>query len=373
MNALFLTVTAGQGHNSTSYALARYLETQGVDCTVLDTYKYLSKLIGEIVDVGYASIAKHSPKLHLIMYDNAEKVSGNEKTRKTFLPYAIAEASKSKMLKYIKLKKPDVIICTHVFTAIIISQMRKDGILDGRIPVFGIITDFTLHPFWEDTVLDYYVVANELVVHEARRKGIDADKLLPFGIPVKEEFSVDIPASEARARLSIKDKLTMLVISSSVGFGNIPEILSDMDKVPMDFQIVVICGRNTRLSQKIIGTPYSKDVVVEGYVDNMELYMDAADVIITKPGGLTVSEALTKRKPLIVTDPIPGVENRNAYFLMNNGLAVYAGRYARICDVIMQMYSRPEKLEQMRQAQETYGKRHSAKNMGDFIIKLIDM
>ena len=124
MNALFLTVTAGQGHNSASFALARYLETQGVKCTVLDTYKYLSKLIGDIVDVGYASIARHSPKLHLLMYDNAEKAASNEKTRKTFLPYTIAEASKSKMQKYIDGQKPDVIICTHIFTAIIMTIMR---------------------------------------------------------------------------------------------------------------------------------------------------------------------------------------------------------------------------------------------------------
>jgi|CZCB01.1.fsa_nt_gi processive 1,2-diacylglycerol beta-glucosyltransferase len=372
MNALFLTVTAGQGHNSTSFALASYLETQGVNCTVLDTYKYLSKLIGDLVDVGYTSMARHSPKLHLLMYDKAEKASSSEKARKNYLPYTIAEASKSKMQKYIETKKPDVIICTHIFTAIIISQMRRDGVLDDKVPVFGIVTDFTLHPFWEDTEMDYYVVANELLLFEAQRKGIDADKLLPYGIPVKEEFSVDVPASEARTQLNLRDKTTLLLISSSVGFGNITDVLSDIDKVPMDFQTVIICGRNKRLSKKIINTPYNKDVIVVDYVDNMELYMDAADIIITKPGGLTVSEALTKRKPLIITDPIPGVETRNAYFLVNNNLAVYAGKYSRICDVIMQLYSRPEKLSQMKQAQDAYGKKHSAKNTGDFIIQLIN-
>jgi len=372
MNALFLTVTAGQGHNSTSFALASYLETQGVNCTVLDTYKYLSKLIGDLVDVGYTSMARHSPKLHLLMYDKAEKASSSEKARKNYLPYTIAEASKSKMQKYIETKKPDVIICTHIFTAIIISQMRRDGVLDDKVPVFGIVTDFTLHPFWEDTEMDYYVVANELLLFEAQRKGIDADKLLPYGIPVKEEFSVDVPASEARTQLNLRDKTTLLLISSSVGFGNITDVLSDIDKVPMDFQTVIICGRNKRLSKKIINTPYNKDVIVVDYVDNMELYMDAADIIITKPGGLTVSEALTKRKPLIITDPIPGVETRNAYFLINNNLAVYAGKYSRICDVIMQLYSRPEKLSQMKQAQDAYGKKHSAKNTGDFIIQLIN-
>jgi processive 1,2-diacylglycerol beta-glucosyltransferase len=165
--------------------------------------------------------------------------------------------------------------------------------------------------------------------------------------------------------------MTMLLISSSVGFGNIPEYLSDIDKVPMDFQTVIICGRNKRLSKKIRDTAYNKDVIVVEFVDNMELYMDAADVVITKPGGLTVSESLAKRKPLILTDPIPGVENRNTYFLINNNLAVYAGKYTRIDDVIMQLFSHPEKLSQMKRAQELYGKRHSAKATGDFIIELL--
>jgi processive 1,2-diacylglycerol beta-glucosyltransferase len=371
MKALLLTVTAGQGHNSTSYALANYLETQGVDCTVLDTYKYLSKLIGDLVDYGYTSLARHSPELHLLMYNKAEKDSSNEKVRKNYLPYTIAEASKKKMQKYINSKQPDVIICTHIFTAIIITQMRRDGILDVKIPVFGIVTDFTLHPFWEDTVLDYYVIANEQLIYAAQRRGIDRDKLLPFGIPVKEKFSEEIPAAEARAMLNLKDTMTMLLISSSVGFGNIPEYLSDIDKVPMDFQTVIICGRNKRLSKKIRDTAYNKDVIVVEFVDNMELYMDAADVVITKPGGLTVSESLAKRKPLILTDPIPGVENRNTYFLINNNLAVYAGKYTRIDDVIMQLFSHPEKLSQMKRAQELYGKRHSAKATGDFIIELL--
>jgi processive 1,2-diacylglycerol beta-glucosyltransferase len=371
MKALLLTVTAGQGHNSTSYALANYLESQGVDCTVLDTYKYLSKLIGDLVDYGYTSLARHSPELHLLMYNKAEKDSSNEKVRKNYLPYTIAEASKKKMQKYINSKQPDVIICTHIFTAIIITQMRRDGILDVKIPVFGIVTDFTLHPFWEDTVLDYYVIANEQLIYAAQRRGIDRDKLLPFGIPVKEKFSEEIPAAEARAMLNLKDTMTMLLISSSVGFGNIPEFLSDIDKVPMDFQTVIICGRNKRLSKKIRDTAYNKDVIVVEFVDNMELYMDAADVVITKPGGLTVSESLAKRKPLILTDPIPGVENRNTYFLINNNLAVYAGKYTRIDDVIMQLFSHPEKLSQMKRAQELYGKRHSAKATGDFIIELL--
>jgi processive 1,2-diacylglycerol beta-glucosyltransferase len=370
MKVLILTLTVGQGHNSTSFALAQYLEAKGADCTVLDTYKYLSKLIGDTLDKGYSSIARLTPEMNLRIYDKAEKDSSNARQRKTYFPYTFAEVSKKKMQKYIESEMPDVIVCPHIFSAILVTQMKRDGMFTQKIPVIGIITDFTLHPFWEDTVLDYYVVANELMIYTAEKKGISRERILPLGIPVKENFSADIPAAEARSMLRLKDKKTVLMISSTVGFGNVPEILSDLDNTPLDFQIVLICGHNKRLTKKIQDSIFSKDIIVRDYVDNMELYMDASDCVITKPGGITVSETLAKRKPLIITDPLPGVENRNIFFLTNNNLAVHAGKYARIDEVLLQLLSQPERLDQMKKAQELYGKRHSAKAVGDFLIEL---
>ncbi len=370
MKVLILTLTVGQGHNSTSFALAQYLKTRGADCIVLDTYKYLNKLVGDSLDKGYASIAKHLPELNLLIYDKAEKDSVDSMQRKTYFPYAFAELSKKKMKKYIDSEEPDVIVCTHIFTAILITQMKQDGIFTKKIPDFGIVTDFTLPPFWEETVLDYYIMANELLIYAAEKRGIERNRILPFGIPVKESFSIHMEPSVARSQLKLKDKMTILIIGSTVGFGNIPMILSNLDKTPLDFQVVLICGRNNRLFAKVADAIYKKDVIVTGYVDNVELYMDAADCIVTKPGGLTVSEVLAKRKPLIITDPLPGVENRNVIFLLNNNLAVYAGKYTQIDEIFMQLISQPERLNQMKRAQELYGRRHSAKAMGDFILNI---
>ncbi len=98
--------------------------------------------------------------------------------------------------------------------------------------------------------------------------------------------------------------------------------------------------------------------------------MDASDCVVTKPGGITVSETLAKIKPLIITEPLPGVENRNLFFLLNNNLAVHAGKYARIDEVVMQFFSFPERLEEMKRAQESLGKRHSAKKLGDFMLEI---
>lgn len=370
MKVLLLSLTVGQGHNSTSFALAEYLESKGAECIVLDTYKYLNKLIGDTLDIGYTSIARYNPEMNLRMYDRAEKNSSNERQRKAYFPYTFAEVSKKKMQKYIESEAPDIIVCPHIFSAILMTQMKRDGIFTQNIPLIGIVTDFTFHPFWNDTVMNYYVVANELLAYTAEKNDISKSRLLPFGIPVKESFSSSVPPQEARKQLGLKDKPTVLVISSSMGFGNIPDLVADLDNMPLDYQIVVICGNNKRLIKRLENAMFSKDIVLRGFCTNVELYMDAADCVVTKPGGITVSESLAKRKPLIITEPMPGVENRNLYFLINNSLAVHAGKYARIDEVLMQLFQNPERLQEMHRAQEKLGKRHSAQMLGDFIIDL---
>jgi processive 1,2-diacylglycerol beta-glucosyltransferase len=370
MKVLILTLTVGQGHNSTSFALAEYLEQKGAECIVLDTYKYLNKLIGDTLDKGYTSIARYNPEMNLRIYDRAEKDSLSQKQRKTYFPYTFAEVSKKKMQKYIETEQPDFIVCPHIFSAILMTQMKRDGIFTQNIPLIGIVTDFTIHPFWNDTELNYYVVPNELLAYTAEKKGISADRLLPFGIPVKESFSYAVPVEEARAQLGLADKRTVLIICSSMGFGSIPDLVGDLDNVPLDFQIVVICGNNKRLIRHLESSICSKEIILRGYCTNVELYMDAADCVVTKPGGITVSEALAKMKPLIITEPMPGVENRNLIFLLNNRLAVHAGKYARIDEVMMQFFSNPERLQQMQRTQEALGKRHSAQKLGDFMLEI---
>ena len=110
-------------------------------------------------------------------------------------------------------------------------------------------------------------------------------------------------------------------------------------------------------------------MVVKGFIDNVNDYMDAADLVITKPGGLTSSEALAKRKPLVLMDPLPGVESRNLGFLVNNSLAVYANKYMNEDEVVMQLLSNEERLRVMRETQEKLGKRHSAKRLGRFYYR----
>ena len=158
-----------------------------------------------------------------------------------------------------------------------------------------------------------------------------------------------------------------------MGFGDIPGMVEDLEKMEMAAQIVVICGSNSRLKTKLekykAGLKNSnKELVVLGYTTNINEYMDAADLLITKPGGLSISEALAKGKTMILMEPLPGVETFNLYFLLNNSLAVYVNRNVRASDVVLQLWTNELKHHEMEQAVQKWGKRHSAKRVGDFIF-----
>lgn len=366
MKVLILSMTVGQGHNSAGNALAQYLEKQGHTTEILDTYKFLNKMIGEAFDKGYTFMGRSLPKLNEMIYEGAERVSGTAAMRNYF-PFAFSDLTKSKMRRYIEEKKPDAIVCTIVFSAILLTQLKETGALDKRIKLYGIVTDYALHPFWEYTALDYFVVANELMVPSVALRGIPEEKILPSGIPVRECFSKTVPKEEARERLGLqKEPLTLLITSGGRGFGAVAQLVAQADKMN-GVQIIAVCGTNSMLKRKLESKKFKNTVHIFGYLTNIDEYIDAADVIVTKPGGLSTSEAIAKKKLIILTPPLPGVEDINLVFLVNNSLAVCANKHLPLNEVLMQLVANEVKIQSILQACQTWGKPGSSKVLGDFI------
>ena len=274
------------------------------------------------------------------------------------------------LLGYLNEYQPDVVICTHVLSAAMMSVLKERNEWKGI--VVGVVTDFTLHPLWEEALyIDYYVTPSELLEYQMSHKGLDIDKMLPFGIPIRPEFSVREDRKKAREQLGLaEDKPTILLMSGSMGYGKIDKSLQKIDQLAMDFQIMVVCGNNKRMYKKInrIKGALKKDVRVYGYVDNVYIMMDAADCIITKPGGITSSEALAKGLPMIMVNPIPGHEQRNAEFMLNNGLALYVTKSFPLDEAVFSLFRHPARVEDLRQTIELYGKKDAAKTLCEFLI-----
>lgn len=365
MKGLIFSITTGQGHNQTAKVMAEELEKNGVGCKYMDVYEYIHPKLSETVDKLYLMSTKNIPKMYGMGYRFMEM---RESSSNRVLPKLTNIVLAKKLLTLIRDEKPDFIICTHVFAALLVTYLREH--FGKKIHTVGIVTDYTVHPFWEDTCLDYYITASELLEHQGLKKGIPPEKLKAFGIPIAPKFAAKRSKKEACALLGIPRKKTVLVMSGSMGFGKIVEEIQELDRLPFDFQIVSICGKNKKLKEQIDNLELKKDVFNYGYVDNVDVFMDAAECIVTKPGGLTSSEALAKGLPMIMNNPIPGQEDRNVEFLLNAGAALKISDTFSLSDAIYQLFLNEERLESLYRSISYLGKPNSTENLVKFIMNL---
>lgn len=371
MRVLFLSVTAGQGHNATARAVMSYLLDQGVECTMLDTFRYINRVLSHSIDRGYVNMTRFTPEMWGKIYDAMDEAedSKNLNTINTLISTLLSK----KMITFIQHYRPDVVVCSHVFPALILNALKRQNALDFNFKSIGIVTDFTIHPFWEKTGLDYFVTASEMLEYLLTKKGIGREQILPFGIPVHPKFSAQpLSKAEARKALDIADKRTFLMMGGSMGFGNAVDVLKELDELNEDFQILMVCGSNKRLLNRVIKlSANTRHVIVPyGFTDQVEVMMDASDILLTKPGGLTTSEALCKGIPMVLLEPIPGLEDRNLIFLTNMGLAVRISERAPADEVVAQLLFNEMRLGMMRYAQQQFGKRDAARRLGEFILGL---
>ena len=324
MKILLLSVTAGYGHHATAKALADLFEQRGAEVEIVDVYEYISKMIQQALAKGYLLSSKYTPELYRLFYDKTSQTK--EKLNKMNMVKLVNTLGAFRFESFVENFEPDAIVCTHVLAAHLVSQMKQRGMVTA--PSIGIATDYCIHPYWEDVLyMDGLVIASELITQSAIKRGIPEQRLLPFGIPVHPKFNQHIQKTEARRQLGLDAaRPVLLVMSGSMGFGKVNLLVAELiRKLEADEYVVVICGNNRRLRQ-ILQTTFGKNpqVRILGFTDHVPAYMDASDVIFSKPGGLTSTEAAVRQIALVHTSPIPGCETKNLAFFTSHGMSVTA-------------------------------------------------
>ncbi len=365
MKALILSVTAGQGHHAVAKALQEAFEKRQVQVTILDMFEYVSPVLKDMINNGYLLSTKVLPKGYGKVYEMLQKDTPNKKYSANWL---ISQILMRELEGYIAALSPDLVVSTHPFSSVTLDMMVQSGVVKGVSA--GVVTDFTVVPFWEETRhLDYYVVASPLLAMQLQKKGLDLKKVLPYGIPIESKFSRAVSKEEARTRLDLDpNKRTLLLMSGSMGFGRTDLSVRKLDKLPMDFQALVVFGNNKRLEEKVRGMRLRKDFRLFGYVSNVDLMMDASDCIITKPGGLTSTEALTKGLPMIMINEIPGQESRNTEFLLNNQLAIRASKTFPLEEAVYTLFQNPNLMENLRRNAKAFSAGNSANRTVDTLL-----
>ncbi len=323
MRVLILSCATGEGHNSAAKAIQEYFQMQNIACDVADTLSLVSPAFSQTASDIY--IFSTRTRLFKLLYEAGTMVSGH---RSKSPVYFANKLYCGKLLEYIKENDYDTVICTHLFPAEALTALIRSKKLPA-ITVF-IMTDYTCIPFVEETQLDYYVIPHDHLTEECVKKGLAREKILPFGIPVKQTFYTS--RSKTRIRMECQqlfgerineNEKWLLMMSGSMGFGNLKDLVKQIiGECGMNVELFLVCGNNTKLQQTLIKEfSCHENITILGFTDRISELMDACDVLFTKPGGLSSTEAAAKKIPIIHTAPIPGCETKNAEFFHYHGMS----------------------------------------------------
>lgn len=317
MRVLILSITAGEGHNSCAAALQEALERRGHEAKIADLYRCCG--VPRWVTEGiYLTCAKDLRARYRRVYSRLETDEAFRRHwEKRFLPDWLYP----KITAFLRQQEPDCVVAMHVFAARVLTVLRQRGLI--RMPVLGVNTDYCLHPYWEDCPgLDGLVIPDAADRKAIRTRGIPQETLLPLGIPIRCPKRYLLPREEARARLGLPEGKLVLLMGGSMGYGRIFSTALALRRRAVT--TVCICGKN-RCLYLLLRPFQNRRVKVLGFTRDLPEYMRAADLAITKPGGLSLTELAAAGLPPLLTRPIPGHEERNLRLWTGLGAAAAVG------------------------------------------------
>ncbi|MGI6450121.1 MAG: MGDG synthase family glycosyltransferase [Desulfitobacteriia bacterium] len=356
---LILSASTGHGHNQAAKCLKSELEASGYTVSIVEPVKEESKFMEKLVDDGYQLLASRLPK----MYGKLYKITYHKYVNKgvvTFLNLTLSTT----IFQLIQEHTPDLLIVTHPLFVNVVSLLKADGKID--LPFIAIVTDYMAHLFYVNKYVDAYIVGSRYTKDTLTEKGVSADKIYAYGIPIRKEFR--------QPRREHKDNtFTILLMGGGMGVPYMRKCLEKLLINKHNFRLLVVCGNNqklkTSLENKLAGlTTGGKEIKIYGFTPNIADLMDESDVIVTKPGGLTVTEAINKNIPIIIPFFIPGQEEENTEILVRAGLAVRVSDTKELNQLIDRFVENPNLLLDMRQRAEELSRELSP----DSIIQLTD-
>ena len=366
MKVLILSCNTGGGHNAAAQAIAEAIREHGECAEVLDYLSLAGKGVSKLVGDGYVKVVKKAPAMFGVAYKLGMVVS--RLMKKSPVYYANARMARY-LEEYLQENPVDAIVMPHLYPAETITYMRRNGF---ALPLtVAVMTDYTCIPFWEETDCDYYITPHKKLHPEIIKRGIPAYKLKAFGIPVSRQCREDISREQARDMLGLEqEKKYFLLAAGSMGTKAIVHILELLLAMRSKKEnLVVICGSNQKLKKKLQQKYKNrKEVRLVGYTKKMPLYLKACDVIFTKPGGLTSTEAAVSGIPIVHIRPIPGCETKNVEFFQKHGMSIGKRSFVGQVRAGEKLLDREKLRVEMQEAQ----KKNSRPEAAERICKLLE-
>lgn len=349
MNILIFTASTGGGHKRAAAAIKAKINdiSPQTNVTVIDGMKAIGKVYNKAVTKGYHIMATKTPEFYGKMYRlTDEKKPVAKAVMKSNEMYA------NKLLESIEEYDPDIIIICHPFITNMVSYLKEKGKLD--VKAISLITDYNSHRTYISPYIEAFVLAEPQMAKKLLEEyKVPESKIYPLGIPTFDSFA----KNETREELCKRERLdpeipTVLLMAGSFGVTGVLDFYEQLAQTGENIQMIVITGRNIKLfdhfDKKIQELDSSRNTKLLYFVDNVEDYMHIADLIVTKPGGLTVTESIACHLPMAIYSAYPGQEEDNVDFLLNQNAAVLIDKKNGAKQII-ELLNSPEKLNEMRE------------------------
>ena len=365
---LLMYISLNSGHHRASQGIEKAIRQLSPDAELrnVNALHYTHPFLEPLIRQGYFSLLRHYPKAWDALYDHPAVFR-----RTAGLVRLLYRLDSRKFKTLLEEFQPGVVVCTQAFPCGMVSDYKKSFGL--ALPLVGVLTDYQAHAYWVHSEVDYYVVATQEAEERLREKGVSDKKILSYGIPVDPAFSSLKNREEILRKHSLSPEVpTLLIMGGSYGFGPIAEFVEAFDRSGIKAQLLVVCGKNERLFNRLSRKAilFKKRVRVLGFVDCIDELMEAATCLITKPGGITTAEAVVKGLPMVLLNPIGGQETTNTEFLLKKGFARKAKDVREALELVRGLLEEPSRLEGIRQAARRHPQSTSAFELAQRLLSL---
>jgi processive 1,2-diacylglycerol beta-glucosyltransferase len=371
---LVLSASAGAGHLRAAQAVELALRQRIPDAVVrnIDVLQLTTTAFRRVYGQAYLDLVNKAPHVLGYFYDLLDRPSPSGKYRTDRLRLAVQKLNMRKFLGFLQAEPWDLVINTHFLPTEIIAALRRDGTL--TLPQVTVTTDFETHRLWVHSPCELYFTATEEGALYLQTWGVPLGTTRVTGIPVHPLFAECKDRAECLHRQGlVGDRPVVLQVAGGFGVGPVATIFQQLLLVPQPLEIVVVAGRNEKAREQLatVPVPERHRAKVLGFTDQIDELMAAADVIVSKPGGLTTSEALARGLAMVIVNPIPGQESRNSDYLLENCAAVKVNNLATLAYRVAGLLNPPERLARLKENARKLGRPRAAFDVVDESLKLI--
>ncbi len=369
MRVLILSCNTGHGHNSASCAIKEALEERGVYCEIRDALSYISKDVSRIMSDGHALMYRRFPWLFRFGYEFAGQHENRIFCDRSMV-YKFLTRGAPDIYRVVTEENFDIILCAHVFSALMMTEVKKQFPLDTK--TYFVSTDYTCSPSIGESHLDGYFVPNDSLTEEFLQNGIPKNLLIPVGIPVRKMFTQKTDKAVAKQLFDIPSCSSHAVMMcGSMGCGPMEELAERLAETFSHTEhLTIVCGTNEKLYRKFSDRfAHKNNFHILGYETRISVLMDSADIYITKPGGISVSEAAFKQVPMVLIDAVAGCENRNMAYFVSLGGAVCADRVESLSSTCTDLLRDASKQQTMVASLSRHSHINPADKICDFLVK----